>query len=189
MEHLFAESISVKQSFLKGNKEEMIKVIGVMGKAIEGGYKILFFGNGGSAADAQHLAAEFVNRMLIERPPLPSIALTTDTSVLTSIANDYSYEDVFAKQIRALGKPGDIAFGLTTSGNSPNVNRALETANEMGLSTICLSGRDGGQAAKIAQYNLIVDQAKKTPRIQEVHITVGHILVEILDHLLYGRKK
>jgi len=186
---LFDQSITYKKLFVEKSCDQIAQVVELMVKAFESGNKILFFGNGGSAADAQHMAAEFVNRMLIERPPMPAIALSTDTSTLTSIANDYSFDEVFSKQIRALGKYRDVAFGLTTSGNSPNVNRALEEANQMGLVTVVLSGKDGGEAAKIAKHSLVVGDGANTPRIQEVHITVGHIIVELIDDILFGSPK
>ena len=142
------------------------------------------FGNGGSAADAQHLAAEFVNRFRIERPPLAALALTTDTSVLTSIANDYDFEEVFAKQVRALGHSEDVALGLSTSGNSPNVVRGLDAARQLGLRTLALSGGDGGPVARAAELALVVP-SRSTPRIQEVHITIGHVLCDLVDYLLF----
>ncbi|HLE17431.1 MAG TPA: D-sedoheptulose 7-phosphate isomerase, partial [Syntrophales bacterium] len=148
--------------------------------------KILIFGNGGSAADAQHLAAEFVNRFMIERPPLAAMALSTDTSVITSIGNDYDFSEIFSKQIRALGQEGDVAWGISTSGNSPNVVKALETANKMKLVTIGLTGKDGGAIAGTVDYWLNVS-SNSTPRIQEVHITVGHVICEMVDFKLFQR--
>ncbi|MFZ2089693.1 MAG: D-sedoheptulose 7-phosphate isomerase, partial [Desulfobaccales bacterium] len=153
-------------------------------QVLTGGGKILLFGNGGSAADAQHIAAEFVNRFKIERPPLAALALTTDTSILTSIANDYDFIEVFAKQVRALGRPGDAAVGLSTSGNSGNVVRALEAAREMGLNTLALSGGKGGPVAAAAEMAIVVPSAN-TPRVQEVHITIGHVLCDLVDFLLF----
>jgi len=151
------------------------------------GGKILLFGNGGSAADAQHLAAEFVNRFQIERPPLAALALTTDTSILTSIANDYDFLEVFAKQVRALGRAGDAAVGFSTSGNSANVVRALDAARELGLATLALSGGDGGPVARAADLAIVVP-SRNTPRIQEVHITIGHVLCDLVDYLLFPEK-
>lgn len=151
--------------------------------AFKGGGKVLLFGNGGSAADAQHIAAEFMNRFLIERPPLPAIALTTDTSILTSVSNDYGYEEVFSKQVKALGKKGDIAIGISTSGSSSNVLKALRVAKKMGMTTIALSG-DGGKMGSLADILLAVP-SKSTPRIQEAHIAIGHILCELTDALLF----
>jgi D-sedoheptulose 7-phosphate isomerase len=145
------------------------------------------FGNGGSAADAQHIAAEFVNRFQVERPPLAALALTTDTSVLTSIANDYTFTEVFAKQVRALGRPGDVAWGISTSGSSPNVVAALEAARELGLKTLALSGGEGGPVAARAELAIIVP-SRNTPRIQEAHITVEHVLCDLVDFLLFPEK-
>jgi len=155
----------------------------VIADAFKAGRKLLLFGNGGSAADAQHIAAEFMNRFLIERPPLPAIALTTDTSVLTSIANDYSFDEIFSKQVKALGKEGDVALGITTSGSSGNVLKALRAARKLGMTTIALTG-EGGKAASLADIALQIP-SRSTPRIQEAHIAVGHILCEMTDTLLF----
>jgi D-sedoheptulose 7-phosphate isomerase len=182
----FKESNRIKEIFLAENLGRIVKVIDVITDALKKGNKILLFGNGGSAADAQHLAAEFVNRFIIERPPLPAIALTTDSSVLTSIANDYEYSEIFSKQIRAIGQPGDIAWGLSTSGNSPNVLKGLETAKKLGLTTIALTGRDGGPIAKAADHVLNVS-SNLTPRIQEAHITAGHVICEMIDYKLFQK--
>ncbi|MGE5190257.1 MAG: SIS domain-containing protein [Gemmatimonadota bacterium] len=151
--------------------------------AFKAGRKLLLFGNGGSAADAQHIAAEFMNRFLIERPPLPAIALTTDTSILTSISNDYAFDDVFSKQLKALGRKGDVAMGITTSGSSANVLKALRVARKMGMIAIVLTG-DGGKAASLADIALSVP-SRSTPRIQEAHIAVGHVLCELTDTILF----
>jgi D-sedoheptulose 7-phosphate isomerase len=159
----------------------------LLADTLRAGGKILIFGNGGSAADAQHLAAEFVNRFQIERPPLAALALTTDTSVLTSIANDYAFAEVFAKQVRALGRPGDVAWGISTSGSSSNVVLALEAARALGLKTLALSGGDGGPVAAHAEVAIVVP-SRNTPRIQEVHITVGHVLCDLVDYLLFPEK-
>jgi len=180
----FKESIEVKTRFLKENLAKIIDVIKLISHCFEVGNKLFFFGNGGSAADAQHLAAEFVNRYIMDRPPLPAIALTTDTSILTSVSNDFSFSEVFAKQLRALGKEGDIAVGISTSGTSPNIIKAFEVAKEMGMKTIALTGSNGGDLAKVADYSLIVPSSS-TPRIQEVHILVGHILCELVEHYLF----
>lgn len=152
-------------------------------EAFKAGRKLLLFGNGGSAADAQHIAAEFMNRFLIERPPLPAIALTTDTSVLTSIANDYAFDEIFSKQVKALGKKGDVALGITTSGSSGNVLKALRAAKKLGMTTIALTG-EGGKAASLSDIALQIP-SRCTPRIQEAHIAVGHILCELTDMILF----
>jgi D-sedoheptulose 7-phosphate isomerase len=155
--------------------------------AMRAGNKLLLFGNGGSAADAQHVAAEFVNRFLVERPPLPAIALTTDSSVFTSIANDYSFDELFSKQVRALGKAGDVALGISTSGSSKNVVAAFEAARALGMKTIALT-RQGGKMAAGADVALAVP-SDFTPRIQEGHIAVLHIVCELVDLILYPEAK
>lgn len=147
--------------------------------------KLLFFGNGGSAADAQHLAAEFVGRFVKERRALPAIALTTDSSILTAIGNDYTYERVFARQIEALGRRGDVAIGISTSGNSPNVIEAFRVAATQGLKTIGLAGKNGGRLATVSDMAIVVPSAS-TARIQECHITVGHLLCELVETELFG---
>ncbi|OIP29560.1 MAG: phosphoheptose isomerase [Deltaproteobacteria bacterium CG12_big_fil_rev_8_21_14_0_65_43_10] len=180
----FVDSADLKVRFIKENVDRIISVVEVITKAIKKGNKIILFGNGGSAADAQHIAAEFVNRFLTERPPLPALALTTDTSVITSIGNDSDFSDIFYKQIRALGAKGDVAIGLSTSGNSLNVVKAFQAAKEMGIKTVGITGKNGGEIAKIVDYLLNVG-SDSTPRIQEVHITIGHIICEMVDYLLF----
>ncbi len=175
--------ITAKRSCVETNLDTIIKAADLLTDCMAGGNKVLIFGNGGSAADAQHLAAEFVNRFLIERPPLAAIALTTDTSILTSIGNDYHFDDIFSKQIKALGKKGDIAWGLSTSGNSTNVIQAVKTARKMGIFTIGMTGR-GGELAECADLVFSVD-SDTTARVQETHITLGHILCELLERKLY----
>ncbi len=181
---VFRESADVKLRFIRQNVDALDQVVKMIVEAFKAGNKVLLFGNGGSAADAQHIAAEFVNRFLIERPPLPAIALTTDTSVLTSISNDYGYADSFAKQVKALGKEGDVAIGISTSGAAANVIKAIKVAKEMGLKTVGLTGGDGGELAKSADIALVVD-SPSVPRIQEVHITIGHVLCGMVDQMLF----
>lgn len=181
---IFRESADLKLRFIRQNADLLTQVVKVIVQAFKNGNKVLLFGNGGSAADAQHIAAEFVNRFLIERPPLPAIALTTDTSILTSISNDYGYVDSFSKQVKALGKEGDVAVGISTSGLAANVIKAIKVAKEMGLKTVALTGMDGGELAKVADMAIIVDSSL-TPRIQEVHTTVGHVLCEMVDRMLF----
>lgn len=152
-------------------------------KALQNGGKIVFFGNGGSAADSQHLAAEFVVRFKKERRALASIALTTDTSILTANANDYSFDSVFSRQVEALVKPEDVVIGLTTSGTSANINLALEAANTLGAYTVALTGRDGGQVKDIAALPIIIKN-DITARIQEAHMFIGHWLCEAIDELI-----
>jgi D-sedoheptulose 7-phosphate isomerase len=175
--------IAVKRSCVESNVDNIIKAADMLTACLTAGGKVLIFGNGGSAADAQHLAAEFVNRFQIERPPLAAIALTTDTSVLTSIGNDYDFDNIFSKQIKALGKKGDVAWGISTSGNSPNVVKAVKTARNIGISTLGMTGR-GGELAGCADLVLAV-ASDTTARIQETHITLGHILCELVERKLY----
>lgn len=180
----FEDSIRLKRDFLtRENIDIIVSIARCIGRAFKKGNKLLLFGNGGSAADAQHLAAEFVNRFRFERKPLPAMALTTDSSVLTSISNDYDYSDVFSKQIMALGSKGDVAWGISTSGKSLNVIKGLKIAKEKELVTIALSGGDGGDMVTIADMALIVN-SNDTPRIQEIHITVGHTICELVDFSL-----
>jgi D-sedoheptulose 7-phosphate isomerase len=181
------DGVRLKERFFSENAEKVVAAAQQLAGVLEQGGKLLLFGNGGSAADAQHLAAEFVNRFQIERPPLAALALTTDTSILTAVANDYDFLQVFAKQVRALGRPGDVALGISTSGNSPNVVAGLEAARQLGLKTLALSGREGGPVAAAAEFALIVP-SQDTPRIQEVHITIGHVLCDLVDFILYPEK-
>jgi D-sedoheptulose 7-phosphate isomerase len=187
IEH-FQESIRVKQSFLRDNLETLTQAIDVLVRAFQRGNKLLLFGNGGSAADAQHIAAEFVNRFMIERPPLPAIAFTTDTSILTSIANDYSYNEVFAKQVQALGKKGDVAVALSTSGNSSNVIAAIEACKKLDISTIGLTGGTGGQMVGKVDFLLNVSEGRSSARIQETHILVAHVICDLVDQRLFPSK-
>ena len=180
-----AESARLKTE-TQSRADIIIEAANLIAETFSRGGRLFIFGNGGSAADAQHLAAEFVNRFMIERPPLPAVALTTDTSVLTSISNDYSYNEVFAKQIKALGRAGDMAWGLSTSGNSPNVNQALSAARGMGIKTIVMTGAGGGEAKPLADVLLDVNSTA-TPRIQEVHITMGHVICELVDYILFQK--
>jgi D-sedoheptulose 7-phosphate isomerase len=155
-------------------------------EALRQGHKILFAGNGGSAADAQHLAGELVSRFAYDRPGLPAFALTTDTSVLTAIGNDYGYERLFARQIEAVGSAGDVFFGLSTSGRSPNVLSALELAREKGIVTVGMTGRHGGQMPERCDYLLRVP-SDSTPRIQEGHIAIGHAICQIIEAQMFPR--
>jgi len=183
---IFRESSQLKEIFVNENLSRIVSVVEAVIGVLKAGNKILLFGNGGSAADAQHLAAEFVNRFVIERPPLPAIALSTDTSVITSIGNDYDFSEIFSKQIRAIGQAGDIAWGISTSGNSPNVVKALELAKKIGMITIGLTGKDGGKILQMVDYSLHVS-SQSVPRIQEVHITLGHVICEMVDFKLFQR--
>ncbi len=147
---------------------------------IEDGGKLVFFGNGGSAGDAQHLAAEFVGRYLVERKPIPAVALTTNSSVLTAISNDYDYSSVFSRQVEALVVKGDVAFGISTSGDSKNVVKGLEEARALGATTVSFSGNSGGKVSQISDYCFIIP-SDSTPLIQQMHITIGHILCELIE--------
>lgn len=181
----FDESIRVKQAFLRDGIEGLVRAVDAIVTAFGNGNKLLIFGNGGSAADAQHIAAEFVNRFRIERPPLAAIALTTDSSALTSIANDYAYEEIFAKQVRALGKAGDVALAISTSGNAANVLRAVEVCQKLKIVTIGLTGGTGGKLAGQTDHLLCVSETTATARIQETHILIGHVICELVDTQLF----
>ena len=160
--------------------EVLATIADAMHTTLRSGGKILFCGNGGSAADSQHLAAELVGRFRRERASLPSIALTTDTSILTAVANDYGYEFVFSRQLEALARPGDMLVGISTSGNSANVVAALEKAREIGLTTVAFTGKGGGRMARLADHLLAID-ASETARVQETHILAGHMLCDWID--------
>ncbi len=183
------ESLSVKEGFFSSTKNInlILRSVDLIVDTFKQDGRLLIAGNGGSAADAQHLAGEFVNRFELTRPPLPAIALTTDTSVLTSIGNDFSFDEVFSKQVRALGRQGDILLAISTSGSSTNVVRAVEVAGSMGIKTIALTGRDGGRLAQKVDILLNVDSTS-TPRIQEVHTMVCHILCELVERKLFGEE-
>lgn len=183
----FEESAAVKRQFVEKNRQAIVDLATRIADSFSHGRKLLLFGNGGSAADAQHLAAEFVNRFMIERPPLPALALTTDTSIITSIGNDYDYSEIFSKQIKALGSEGDIAIGISTSGNSPNIIKAIEAAKAQGILTVGFTGKDGGKVAGMVDMLFNVE-SKTTARIQETHITLGHVICELVDQILFGLK-
>ena len=185
---IFAASIAAKRVFLREHAQTLADVGVLLAARFARGGKLLLFGNGGSAADAQHIAAEFVNRFVIERPPLPAIALTTDTSALTSIANDYGYEDVFAKQVRALGREGDVALAISTSGTSPSVVRAVAACRKLRLHTVGLTGGDGGKLRGMVDHLLNVSATRDTARIQETHILAGHVLCHLVDEHLHGAR-
>ena len=174
----------LREEYFTQHAEDVDAVARKFAVCLAKGGKILFCGNGGSAADAQHLAAEFVNRFLIERPPLPSIALTTDSSILTAIGNDYGYDYVFSKQVQALGNSGDILVGISTSGNSSNILHALDAASERGVYTVGLTGNGGGKMAEKCDYVLDVPHSH-TPLIQEVQLTIGHLLCQLTDYYLF----
>jgi D-sedoheptulose 7-phosphate isomerase len=181
-------SMMAKEAFVKESRGSLIDLACQMVITLRQQGKILIFGNGGSAADAQHMAAEFVNRFLINRRPLAAIALTTDTSVITSIANDFSFDEIFSKQVQALGKKEDLALGISTSGSSVNVIKAIEVAKDIGMRTAVLTGGLSGGASelgKLADITLNVP-TKKTAHIQEVHLWIEHVLCELVEEEIFG---
>ncbi len=180
---MFKEGADLRLKMAETMTDDILAAAKAIAGAFRSGGKLLLFGNGGSAADAQHIAAEFINRFLIERPPLPAIALTTDTSVLTSISNDYAFDEIFSKQLKALCRKGDIAVGISTSGSSGNVLKGFQVCRKLGVTTIALT-REGGKMASRADIALCVPH-RETPRIQEAHITIGHILCDLTDTLLF----
>jgi len=184
IQQIARESVETKRAFFDSHAETVARAAEVLVETVRAGGKILIFGNGGSAADAQHIAAELVNRLNHDRPPIAAIALTTDTSILTSVGNDASFADLFERQVRALGRAGDAVMAISTSGNSPNVLRAAETARTLGLKIVALAGRDGGRLAPLADVALVVE-ADSTQRVQETHITIAHILCELVEAALY----
>jgi D-sedoheptulose 7-phosphate isomerase len=186
----FKESIKVKEDFVEGHLDMIIEVAKAIAGTFNDGNKILLFGNGGSSTDASHIAAEFVNRFKRERPGLPAIALNTDMAVITSIANDYDFSDIFARQLKALGVEGDMVFAISTSGNSPNVIKALDVAKKKKLKTVLMTGSKGEKLAAKTTYSFVVP-SDNTPRVQETHITLGHVLCLMVEEILFEvpRKK
>ncbi len=180
----FQESIAVKQKFLDENIDTIIDVSKLIAEALNRGNKLLLFGNGGSACDASHIAAEFVNRFKRERPAFPALALNTDMAVLTSIANDYDYANIFVRQLKAFAQDGDIIIAISTSGNSPNVLKAVEAAKIKKLKTIAFTGAKGDKLASISDYIFAVPSIN-TPRVQETHITLAHVLCEMVEEILF----
>jgi len=187
----FEESIKVKEKFIEEkNIDKIVEVARSIANAFNDGKKLILFGNGGSATDASHIAAEFVNRFKKERPGLPAIALNTDMAVITSIANDYDFSEIFAKQLKSLANSGDIVIAISTSGNSPNVIKAMDVAKKKRLTTIAFTGLKGERLASKATYSFIVP-SDSTPRIQETHITLGHVICQMVEEILFEapRKK
>lgn len=177
---ILLESIQVKEELLRNYVSQIKEIADIVIESLKKNGKIIVFGNGGSAADAQHIAAELVGRFKKDRTAMAAIALTTNTSVLTALANDYGYEVVFSRQIEALGQKNDLVIGISTSGKAKNVAAAFKQAKKMGLKTVALTGQDGGEVAKLADVSLIVP-SQVTARIQEAHITVGHIVCELAE--------
>ena len=180
------ESQRIQKGFVQKNTSQLINCAEYISKAFQNDRKLMLCGNGGSAADAQHIAAEFVNRFQLDRHPLPAMALTTDTSIITSVANDYSYEEVFSKQIQALGVEGDILLAISTSGNSKNILSAIRTAKEKGLYTVGLIGGDGGKMLTLVDLPMVVE-SNQTPRVQETHILAGHLICELVEYILFQK--
>jgi phosphoheptose isomerase len=177
----YEESLKAKKMFLEKNLDLILAACDMISSSIKAGHKLMICGNGGSAADAQHMAAEMIGRMLIDRHPLPAMALTTDTSNLTAIANDYSFEAVFEKQVQGLGQKGDVLLAISTSGNSKNVLRALEAAKVKGMKVISMTGGTGGLLKGLSDINLNVELGANSSRIQETHIFIVHSLVDVMD--------
>jgi D-sedoheptulose 7-phosphate isomerase len=184
IEDALKESLKAKEAFVGKHTDTLIDLAHTISRAFKRGKKLMLCGNGGSAADAQHIAAEFVNRFQRERQPLPALALTTDTSIITSIANDYGYDEVFSKQIEALGMKGDILLAISTSGSSGNIVSAIRAAREKGLYTAGFTGGDGGKMGSLVDIVLMVE-SDRTPRIQEVHILAGHIVCELVEYMMF----
>jgi D-sedoheptulose 7-phosphate isomerase len=184
IEKALRDSLGAKENFVRENVSNLIRFAEKIASAFNDDRKLMICGNGGSAADAQHIAAEFVNRFLLERPPLPAIALTTDTSVLTSIGNDYTFDDIFSKQVKALGMEGDVLLAISTSGNSKNVITAVKAAKDLGIFVGVLTGEHGGRLANLADLAMIVNSGV-APRIQETHIFAGHTICQLVDHILF----
>ncbi|HNX82093.1 MAG TPA: D-sedoheptulose 7-phosphate isomerase [Candidatus Omnitrophota bacterium] len=177
------ESIQVKEEILREGISSIIAIAELFIDSLKKGGKIIIMGNGGSASDSQHIAAELVGRFKKDRPALPALSLTVNTSIITAIANDYTYEQVFARQVEALGQKNDLVVGISTSGKAKNVAAAIRQAKKMGLKTVALSGGDGGELTKLADVSLLVP-SPVTARIQEAHITIGHIICELVEESL-----
>jgi D-sedoheptulose 7-phosphate isomerase len=178
------DGIAVKERFFNENADKVVEVSRLLAEAFTKGRKLLLLGNGGSASDASHIAAEFVNRFKRERPGLPAIALNTDMAVLTSIANDYEFSEVFARQIKCIGEQGDFLIAISTSGSSRNVLKAVDAAKKKKLVTIAFTGEKGDKLASKVLYPFVV-QSSDTPRIQETHITLGHIICQLVEEILF----
>jgi len=183
IKEIFLESIQVKEDLMRAKIEAIMDIAGLAIDSLKKGGKVMFFGNGGSASDSQHLAAELVGRFKKDRTALPAIALTVNTSILTALANDYGYDVVFARQVEALGQKNDLVIGISTSGKARNVVAGIKQARKMGLKTVALTGGDGGELSKAADVALMVPSTV-TARIQEAHITIGHIICELIEQEL-----
>jgi D-sedoheptulose 7-phosphate isomerase len=186
IEEILTDSLKVKEAFVQKNISKLIQLAERIALSFTNDGKLLLCGNGGSAADAQHLAGEFVNRYSLERPPLPALALTTDTSVLTSVGNDHSFKEVFSKQVKALGMAADVLLAISTSGNSENILSAVRDARVQGMYTAGFIGGDGGKLLELVDISLVAE-SDSTPRVQEAHILGGHILCHLVDYILFQR--
>jgi D-sedoheptulose 7-phosphate isomerase len=184
IEDIINSSIKTKKALLERESVNIEKAVLAIKKCISGGGKLLIFGNGGSAADSQHIAAEFVGRFKLDRKAMPAVALTTNTSTLTALSNDYGYETTFKRQIEALGNKGDVALAISTSGNAKNVIEAAKAAKQKGLASIALTGNSGGALGPLCDISIVVD-SQDTARIQEAHILIGHIIAEIVETELF----
>jgi D-sedoheptulose 7-phosphate isomerase len=186
----FKESVSVKEKFIQEHLDTVIEVSKAIASAFNEGNKLILFGNGGSSTDASHIAAEFVNRFKRERPGLPAIALNTDMAVITSIANDYDYSEIFSRQLKSLAVEGDIVVAITTSGHSSNILKAMEVARKKKLRSVLFTGAKGEKIAAKSTFSFVVP-SENTPRIQETHITLGHVLCLMVEEILFEepRKK
>jgi D-sedoheptulose 7-phosphate isomerase len=190
MEELILEEISEHMQTMEAIRDGMVKKISEFAALVAGvmrqGRKVLLMGNGGSAADAQHIAGEFVGRFVLERKGLPAIALTTDTSILTAVSNDYGFEEIFSQQVEVLADEGDVVVGISTSGNSPNVLKAISVAKAKGAKTVGLCGGDGGKLGQLVDLPVVIP-VQNTQRIQEGHITIGHIVCKLVEEALFGK--
>jgi D-sedoheptulose 7-phosphate isomerase len=186
----FSESVKIKERFVEENTETIEEVARLIAGVFNDGGKLILFGNGGSSTDASHIAAEFVGRYRRERPGLPAIALNTDTAILTALANDYDYSEVFSRQLKALANEGDVVIAISTSGNSPNIIKAIDVAKRKKLKTVAFTGAKGEKFASKVNYAFVVP-SQDTPRIQETHITLGHVLCQMVEEILFEapRKK
>lgn len=180
----FEESSSVKQQFIQENVDMVVEVSKLLSDTFNNGNKLILFGNGGSASDASHIAGEFVNRFKKERPGLPAIALNTDIAVMTAIANDYDFTEIFARQLKVIAQDGDAIIAISTSGNSPNILKAMDTAKKKKIKIIAFTGAKGDKMAAKAHFAFVVPSVN-TPRIQETHITLGHVLCQMVEEILF----
>lgn len=187
VKEIIRDSIRVQEAVISTMSKDIKTVAGMMASSIKKGGKVILFGNGGSAADAQHIAAELIGRFKLERQALAALSLTTNTSIITSIANDYGYEEIFSRQLEGIASDNDLAIGISTSGNARNVITGIIEAKKLGLKTVALTGSSGGELAAIADIALIVP-SDNTPRIQEAHSTIGHVLCELVEHNLFKVK-